>query len=129
MSEKKTRVDFNAPSSLVEQADAIADLLDVSRTHLLTEALRDEIEGLATDDEFQRMIGDAYYSEEIDFDTVESILGTEEAMRMKLLRASLNRDPPEPQIEGDHLSETEFYEGDVPEWTPTDEADNADSRA
>jgi hypothetical protein len=41
MAEEKTRVDFNAPASLVEQADAIADLLGVSRTQLLVDALRD----------------------------------------------------------------------------------------
>ncbi len=127
MSEEKTRVDFNAPTSLVEQADAVADLLGVSRTQLLIEALRDELDGLATDDSFRRLIGDAYYSGEIDFDTVESILGTETAMRMQLLRASIDRDPPEPQIERDRLPAEEFYEGEVPEWTPTGETDG-DSR-
>lgn len=129
MPEEKTRVDFNAPISLVDQADVVADLLDVSRTQLLIEALRDEIEELATDGGFRRMISDAYYSREIDFETVESILGTEEAMRMKLLRASLNRDPPEPQIENELPSPVEFYDGDVPEWTPHDEADDTESRA
>lgn len=129
MPEEKTRVDFNAPISLVDQADVVADLLEVSRTQLLIEALRDEIEELATDDGFRRMISDAYYSGEIDFETVESILGTEEAMRMKLLRASLNRDPPEPQIESELPPSVEFYDGDVPEWTPHDEADDTESRA
>lgn len=129
MPEEKTRVDFNAPVSLVDQADVVADLLDVSRTQLLIEALRDEIEELATDDGFRRMISDAYYSGEIDFETVESILGTEEAMRMKLLRASLNREPPEPQIESELPPPAEFYDGDVPEWTPHDEADDTESRA
>ena len=129
MPEEKTRVDFNAPVSLVDQADVVADLLNVSRTQLLIEALQDEIEDLATDDGFRRMIGDRYYSEEIDFGTVESILGTEEAMRMKLLRASLNRDPPEPEIEGDLPPPAEFYDGDIPEWTPHDDADETESRA
>ena len=126
--EEKTRVDFNAPASLVDQADVVADLLDVSRTQLLIEALRDELEELATDDGFRRLIGDAYYSGEIDFGTAESILGTEEAMRMKLLRASLNRDPPEPQIESQRPSPGDFYDGDVPEWTPQDETDDTGSR-
>ncbi len=128
MSEEKTRVNFNAPASLVDQADVVADLLDVSRTQLLIEALQDEIEELATDDGFRRMISDAYYSSEIDFETVESILGTEEAMRMKLLRASLNRDPPEPQIESELPPPAEFYDGDVSEWTPNDDTDGTESR-
>jgi hypothetical protein len=31
MSEEKTRVDFNAPQSLVERADRAADFLDTDR--------------------------------------------------------------------------------------------------
>ena len=124
MSGEKTRVDFNAPDSLVEQADHIADLLDVSRTQLLIDALRAEISDLIDDDAFQRRLRDAYYSEEIDFEIVESILGTEEAMRMKLLRDSINHDPPEPQLAGDLPDDDEFYEGDGrPEWTPSDSDD------
>ncbi len=123
MPAEKTRVDFNAPSSLVDQADVVADLLDVSRTQLLIEALRGEIEDRATDDGFRRLISSAYYSGEIDFETIESILGTEEAMRMKLLGTSLDREPPEPHVEGDLPPPAEFYDGDVPEWTPSDEAD------
>jgi hypothetical protein len=119
--EEKTRVDFNAPASLVEQADRIAELLDISRTQLLIDALRDEIEDLAADEEFQRSIGNAYYSGELDFEDVESILGTEEAMRMKLLKASLNRDPPEPRIEGGLPADEAFYDGKVPAVEPTDE--------
>lgn len=120
MSEGRTRVDFNAPESLVEQADAVADLLDVSRTDLLIDALRDEIDDLTGDDEFRRLVSDAYYAEEVEFETVESILGTEEAMRMQFLRSSLDRDPPEPGPVGEAPQAVEFYDGDVPEWTPDD---------
>ncbi|WP_226006258.1 hypothetical protein [Natrinema salinisoli] len=126
MSEKKTRVDFNAPVSLVERADTIADLLDVSRTQLLIDALRDEIDDLAADEGFQRRIGEAYYANQIEFDVVESVLGTEEAMRMKLLRESLSRDPPEPQLDASVPSDEDFYEGEVPEWMPDEESDDDD---
>lgn len=129
MPAEKTRVDFNAPVSLVDRADVVADLLDVSRTHLLVEAIRDEIDELATDDGFQRLLSDAYYAGEIDFETVESILGTEDAMRMKLLRDSLDREPSEPQLEGDLPPPADFYDGDVPEWTPADDADETETRA
>lgn len=123
MSEEKTRVDFNAPVSLVEQADHVADLLDVSRTQILIDALREEINDLASDDGFQRRLRDAYYSDEVEFEIVQSILGTEEAMRMKLLRDSIDQEPPEPRLEGDLLDDDEFYEGDArPEWT-SDDAD------
>lgn len=130
MAEEKTRVDFNAPASLVEQADAVADLLGVSRTQLLVDALRDEIDDLAADDGFRRRLEAAYYDSRIDFAVVESVLGTEAAMRTKLLRESLDRDPPAPRLDGDLPSDTAFYDGDRPTWTPgEDEDEDADGVA
>lgn len=121
MSEEKTRVDFNAPRSLVEQADSVAAVLGVSRTELLIDALRDEIDDLSDDAGFRHRLENAYYDERIEFDVVESILGTEDAMRMKLLRESLDRDPPEPQLE-DRLPTNEAFYGteELPTWTPDD---------
>lgn len=128
MAKEKTRVDFNAPASLVEQADHVADMLGVSRTQLLIDALRQEINDLADDDVFQRRLRDAYYSEAVDFELVESILGTEEAMRMKLLRDSIDHEPPEPQLAGELPDDDEFYEGDgPPEWTPDEDDDEGDT--
>ena len=123
MSEEKTRVDFNAPASLVEQADAVADLLGVSRTQLLVDALRDELDDLAADDGFRRRLEAAYYDGRVDFEVVESVLGTDAAMRTKLLRESLDRDPPEPRLDGDLPSDTAFYDGDRPTWTPEEDAE------
>jgi hypothetical protein len=131
MAEEKTRVDFNAPASLVERADSVVEVLDISRTRLLITALEDELEELANDEEFRRRLGDAYYNDRIDYQTVEAILGREDAMRMKLLRQSIDRTPPEPQLDGELPSDEEFYEGDVPEWVPGDrsESDDESSRA
>jgi len=118
MAEEKTRVDFNAPASLVEQADAVADLLGVSRTQLLVDALRDELDDLAADDGFRRRLEAAYYDGRVDFAVVESVLGTDAAMRTKLLRESLDREPPEPRLDGDRPTDAAFYDGDRPTWTP-----------
>lgn len=117
MAEEKTRVDFNAPKSLVERADSVVEILDISRTRLLIDALEDELEALAQDEEFRRRLSDAYYDGRVDYDTVEAILGREEAMRMKLLRASIDRTPAEPQLEDSLPSDDSFYDDDVPEWT------------
>lgn len=125
MAENKTRVDFNAPESLVERADVAADLLDISRTQLLVEALRDELESRLSDEQFQRQLRQAYYDDRLDFETVETMLGTEEAIRLQLLRASLTRDTPEPRLDGELPTQAEFYDGSVPEWTP-DERDTDD---
>jgi hypothetical protein len=101
-SEEKTRVDFNAPVSLVERADSVAEILDISRTRLLIDALEDKLADLANDEEFRRRLSAAYYEDRVEYDTVEAVLGREEAMRMKLLRSSIDRTPPEPQL-GDIL--------------------------
>ena len=129
MAEKKTRVDFNAPRSLVERADAVADLLGISRTQLLVEALRDELDSRLSDEQLRQKLKQAYYDGRIQFETVEAMLGTEEALRLKLLRESLTRDTPEPQLQGDLPTQEAFYDGDeaLPTWTPdeTEEADDS----
>lgn len=127
-SDEKTRVDFNAPKSLVEQADEVANLLGISRTQLLVDALRDELEEFTRDAEFQRTIKDAYYTGDLAFSTVESVLGTEEAMRMKLLKDSVDRDPPAPELDGDHPSDAAFYDDSVPEWIPNGERERTDGQ-
>ena len=98
MAEEKIRVEFNAPKSLVERADSVVDILDISRTRLLIDALEGELEELANDEEFRRRLSDAYYDGRVDYDTVEAILGREEAMRMKLLRESIDRTPAIPTL-------------------------------
>jgi predicted transcriptional regulator len=129
MPENKTRVDFNAPASLVERADTVAEVLDISRTRLLIDALQDELDELATDDGFRRRLSDAYYAGDVGFETVESTLGREEAMRMKLLRASLDREPPEPRLKDELPPDEEFYDGEMPEWEPDGESDTAGSHS
>lgn len=126
MAEERTRVDFNAPESLVQRADAIADLLNISRTQLLINALQDEIESLATEENFKRQLKEAYYDDRIDYGIVEAIVGTEEALRMKLLQESIDREPPEPQLADSLPSDEEFYDGDVPEWTGDENGPSAE---
>ena len=126
MAEEKTRVDFNAPASLVERADRVADVLDISRTRLLIDALEAELRDLSNDAAFRRRLSDAYYAGRIDFETVASLLGREEAMRMKLLRASLDRTAPAPQLEDELPSDEEFYDEAPPEWPPDEESSHDD---
>ena len=81
------------PKSLVKGADSVVEILDISRTRLLIEALEDELEELANDEEFRRRLSDVYHDGRVDYDTVEAILGREEAMRLKLLQESIDRTP------------------------------------
>lgn len=127
MSEGKILVDFNAPETLVERADALADLLSVSRTQLIIDALSEKMSDVVSDEEIKRTVRDAYYHGRIDFETVDVLLGTEEAMRMKLLRASLDREPPDPQGDVTLPSAEEFYEGEILDWTPDEQPDSTPS--
>ena len=115
MAEEKIRVEFNAPKSLVERADSVVDILDISRTRLLIDALEGELEELANDEEFRRRLSDAYYDGHVDYDTVEAILGREEAMRLKLLRESIDRTPAIPTLNVGLPSDEAFYDGEVSE--------------
>ena len=126
MAEEKTRVDFNAPTSLVERADSVVEILDISRTRLLIDALEGELETLANDEEFRRRLSDAYYDGRVEYDTVEAILGREEAMRMKLLGASIDRTPAIPQLEFDLPSDDAFYDGEISEWTGSNSSESGD---
>jgi hypothetical protein len=129
MVEEKTRVDFNAPKSLVDRADSVVEVLDISRTRLLIDALEDELEALATDEEFRRRLSDGYYDGRVDYGTVEAILGREEAMRMKLLRSSIDQTPARPQLEDDLPSDDAFYDGEISEWTASDSDESDESQA
>jgi len=126
MTDEKTRVDFNAPKSLVERADSVVEILDISRTRLLIDALEDELETLANDEEFRRRLSDAYYDGRVEYDTLEAILGREEAMRMKLLRASIDRTPAIPQLDVELPSEDAFYDGEISEWTESNSSESDD---
>ena len=126
MAKEKTRVEFNAPKSLVERADSVVNILDISRTRLLIDALEDELEELANDEEFRRRLSDSYYNGRVDYDTVKAILGHEEAMRLKLLGESIDRTPAVPVLEDWLPSDEIFYDSEISKWTDSESADSSD---
>jgi len=65
----------------------------------------------------------AYYDGRADYQTIEDLLGTEAAMRLQLLRHSIDRAPPEPVLDDELPSDDEFYEGNVETWSNSDESD------
>jgi hypothetical protein len=123
MADEKRRVEFNAPASLVERADHVSDLLGVSRTRILVEALETRLDEVTAGEAFRERVRAVYYEERIDRETLVSLLGHEEAARVHQLRATLARDPPVPAGEPDLPPADSFYDGPVPEWTPDDETD------
>jgi predicted transcriptional regulator len=127
MSEEKTRVEFNAPKSLVERIDTVAEVLDIPRARLLIDALENKLDELANEETFRRRLSNAYYGDRTDYDTVKTILGREETMRLKLLRESIDQTSAIPQLKDDLPSDDSFYDGGVAEWNASSSSESSDS--
>jgi len=123
-SDDPRRVHFQSPESLVEQLDAIADLFGTDRTDLLVEAIREYIEDTAHSDQFQELVAERYYDDDLDFETVKRLVDPETAQRFRLLKADLDGEPYDLAAPED----TDIYDGDrrsvVPE-TVDDSTDDA----
>ncbi|WP_135827822.1 hypothetical protein [Halorussus halobius] len=92
MSADKRRVQFRAPSRLIERADSLADVLGSDRTDILTTALREYLRDAAHDDEVKQEIAGAYYDDEISFEQLKSLVGTEEAANFRVLKRQLDEE-------------------------------------
>lgn len=90
MSADKKRVQFRAPSRLVDRADSLADVFGSDRTDILLDALRKYLREAAHDDEIKQEIAGAYYDDEINFEQLKSLVGTEEAANFRVLKAQLD---------------------------------------
>ena len=127
MTREKTQVEFDAPKSLVERIDTVAEVLDIPRTRLLIDALENKLDELAHEETFRRRLSNAYYDDRTDYDTVKTILGREEAMRLKLLRESIDQTSAIPELKDDLPSDDSFYDGGVAEWNASSSSESSDS--
>jgi hypothetical protein len=117
---------ISTPRSRPSNGPTVSLILDISRTRLIIDALEDELETIVNDEEFRRRLSDVYYDGRVEYDRVEAILGREEAMRMKLLRASIDRTPAIPQLEADLPRDDAFYDGEISEWTGSNSSESDD---
>jgi predicted transcriptional regulator len=90
-SEKK-RVQFRAPSGLVDRADALATVLETDRTDILISALREYLRDAAHSDDVKQEIADAFYADELSFEELKSLVGHEEAANFRLLKQQLSEE-------------------------------------
>ncbi|MFD1600515.1 hypothetical protein [Halobellus rarus] len=127
MTGERTCVEFDAPNTRVKRVDSAVEILDTSRTRFLLNALKDKLEELTTDGEFCRRLSDVYYDGRVDYETVEALLGRNEARRLKLLRASIDQTSAIPELKNDLPSNDAFYDGEVSEWTPSNLSESSDS--
>jgi len=92
-SDEPRRVHFQSPEYLVERLDAVADLFDTDRTDLLVDAIREYLEETADSETFQELVATKYYDDQLEFETVKQLVGTETAQRLRLLKADLEDEP------------------------------------
>ncbi|MDF9747912.1 hypothetical protein [Natrinema salsiterrestre] len=92
-SDEPRRVHFQSPQYLVERLDAVAELFDTDRTDLLVKAIREYLEETADSETFQELVATKYYDDQLEFETVKQLVGTETAQRLRLLKADLEDEP------------------------------------
>ena len=92
MDRDKKRVEFQAPSRLVDRADALAAVLGEDRTDILVTALREYLQTAAHDDTLSQDITAAYYDDVMSFDQLKGLVGIEEAANLRVLNQQLNKD-------------------------------------
>jgi predicted transcriptional regulator len=92
MSADKKRVQFRAPSRLIERADSLADVFGSDRTDILIDALREYLRDAAHNDDIKQEIAGAYYDDEITFEQLKSLVGKEEAANFRVLKQQLDED-------------------------------------
>lgn len=125
MTEERVRVTFEAPRDLRDRADAVADVLDASRSEFLTAALENHLAARANDESFAEVVREAFFDDRIDAADVATVLDATEAVRLLALRASMDREPPIPDAaDVDTPTREAFYDGDPPTWDGQDRSRN-----
>lgn len=90
MDADKRRVQFRAPSQLVDRVDSLADALGSDRSDILIDALREYIKNVSDDENTKQEIAGAYYDNEITFDQLKLLVGAEEAANFQVLKQQLD---------------------------------------
>lgn len=92
MSTNKKRVQFRAPDRLINRTDALATVLGEDRTDILVTALREYLQDATHDDALLQEIAEAYYDDAISFEQLKSLVGTEKAANLRVLKQQLSDD-------------------------------------
>lgn len=116
-SDEPRRVHFQSPEYLVERLDAVAELFDTDRTDLLVEAIREYLEETADSETFQELVATKYYDDQLEFETVKQLVGTETAQRLRILKADLEDEP----LDLEAPADVDIYGDDATEIDTGDE--------
>lgn len=86
-----TRVNFRIPDELLEKADVAAEITHKNRTEIVTEALREYLDGVEDEDAFKEELVELYLDDEIGFDVLKTFLGRQDAESVRASKAVLDR--------------------------------------
>lgn len=85
-----TRVNFRIPDELLEKADVAATITHKNRTEIVTEALREYLDGVEDEDAFKEELVELYLDDEIGFDVLKTFVGRQDAESVRASKAVLD---------------------------------------
>lgn len=86
-----TRVNFRIPDELLEKADVAATITHKNRTEIVTEALREYLDGVEDEDAFREELVELYLDDEIGYDVLKTFVGRQDAESVRASKAVLDR--------------------------------------
>lgn len=86
-----TRVNFRIPDELLEKADVAARITHKNRTEIVTEALREYLDGVEDEDAFKEELVELYLDDEIGFDVLKAFVGRQDAESVRASKDLLDR--------------------------------------
>lgn len=85
-------VNFRLPEDLVTRAEVAAEATHRNRTEIITEALREYLDDIESNESFQEGAVDLYIENEIEFETLTQIIGPQEAQAIQPTKRLLDQD-------------------------------------
>lgn len=85
-----TRVNFRLPDELLEKADVAAEVTHKNRTEIVSEALREYLQEVEDDEQFRETVVELYLDDQIDFETLTTVIGRQDAESVRASKAILD---------------------------------------
>ncbi|WP_247729197.1 ribbon-helix-helix domain-containing protein [Halovivax limisalsi] len=86
-----TRANFRLPEELLEKADIAAEITHRNRTEIVTEALREYLSDIEDDESFNEAVVELYLDDEIQFETLSTFIGRQDAESVRSSKAILDQ--------------------------------------
>lgn len=87
---KSKRVNFRLPKDLIDIADVTAKVEHKNRTQVVKEALNEHIQK-TMDEDFKQKVIDLYLEDELEYEVLREVLGSEDAEAVKSSKEILNQ--------------------------------------